>query len=237
MIEYTVNTIELEKYSIQYLICSAKGQSHALRNMENQDSAGVYHNDCVFACAVADGLGSCKNSKEGSTQAVSVIGECIQSDITEQSCEKIRDYIVNSWREKVGLPYDAYSTTLRFVILKQDRLIIGDIGDGLTVVNNGSVIQRSSSAWFANCTDALSDTISHFKVLEIPIETEHLKILLTTDGIANDIKPGCEGDLLNYLCAIISSDTCETEIDEWIESICKNNGDDKTFVVVKIEGK
>ena len=88
---------------------------------------------------------------------------------------------------------------------------------------------------FTNCTYALCDTIQNFSVKSFPVSKNEYRILIMTDGIANEIREDAECDLVDYMTVLLSSEVCEQEITEWIESLNNNNGDDKTLLMAVVK--
>lgn len=235
MMKFQIQNIALPKYTGKVTIASNIGPHHIKNNMPNQDYVGYAIEGQKIAFAVADGLGSCCFSNIGSKLAVKSVLDLIKKDIADYSAADIENAICDTWKHSVGENRNDYSTTLRFVIFTETKIFIGGVGDGTTLFCGEKFLSFKSNDMFTNCTYALCDTIQNFLVKSFSVSENEYRLLIMTDGIANEIREDAERDLIDYMTALLSSDMCEQEITEWIESLNNNNGDDKTLLMAVIK--
>ena len=121
------------------------GKSHIAANSCCQDSHALkeLENGWVVA-AVADGVGSAKNSQIGSKIAAQTVvdfcAECMPSDYSTISIKSMLRTAYNyalkqiiKESEKTGEPLESYDTTLTTVIYDGHRIIYGHSGDGAII--------------------------------------------------------------------------------------------------------
>ena len=235
MMKFQIQNIALPQYTGKVAIASNIGPHHIKNNMPNQDYVGYAIEGQKIAFAVADGLGSCCFSNIGSKLAVESVLELIKNDIENYSTADIENAICNNWKNSISENRNDYSTTLRFVIFTGTKIFVGGVGDGATLLEGENFHSFKSDDMFTNCTYALCDTIQNFSVKSFPVSKNEYRILIMTDGISNEIREDAECDLVDYMTVLLSSEVCEQEITEWIESLNNNNGDDKTLLMAVVK--
>lgn len=223
------------------------GISHAKKNIKNQDCLGFQKNHKGVLIAVADGVGSCLEAQKGSKYAIETIKKLhdkIESgQIRANARKKIKEFIIEDWKNKVSVSPSDYSTTLRFAIVFSNSLLLGGIGDSAIFVSiNGEeqLLNRESSP-FSNITFSLTQDMdeSKFEIvkIDIPFNTKNVSIFIATDGITSELQEGKQIEFLNYLARKVreKGDNYQVEMMEWVNSLQEKNGDDKTMLLFTAE--
>lgn len=234
----------LEREKLKVITYSKIGQNHIDTGLENQDTilAEALSDDCGFL-ALADGVSSAPNAKEGSQAAVEVIQEVCRGFYNGNVLENLDDLkvgIVRNWKSKFSASWNDYATTLNFLIYKEDFLLVGQIGDGLIVVDIGddTKIFTEDSDFYSTETEALGEAVrkSAFHIEKYKI-SDGFKAYMTSDGIGKEIAEESRTNLCNYLMNMLenSASAIEEELNPWIEGLSKKNGDDKSIGFIRME--
>ena len=242
-----IEKLQLNEYAIVTVGLSLLGRHHEKRGLKNQDSIAYFAQNGYVALAVADGVGSCEKSDRGSLLATEVVSELVEAitygRIHPSWEEKFKDFIIKSWERKVGSKLEEHSTTLRIAIVCENYILAVHIGDGKTIINIGDVANYISEDddLFSNETYSLTEVTDPNRIkimqIDIPPNTEQIGIFISTDGISNEIASGKENEFLNFL--IRNAKPWENEefrsLAEWVMSLQKKNGDDKSLMLFVAE--
>lgn len=180
---------------------SVAGTSHRARAAGRQDAfASRALPDGTLILAVADGAGSAPRSAEGATRAAEhvvhslrrmILKRCPQTDadwerVIWRACLNARLSVLALARFARRPPRD-FATTLTCAVLTDERLIVGQVGDGLAVVRDvGGVLHapvRPSRGEYANETAFLTmPGMTHaLQVVVTPVRGQ--AVAVTTDGL------------------------------------------------------
>lgn len=238
---------------------SVQGTSHVRAGTPCQDAHGYrVLEECVIA-AVADGLGSAARSDEGAKLAVdtaldvldNALGVALPDDV-EGWIHILRSAFTEARRnleqtaESNDLPLRDYGTTLITVVVTEDWLTVGQIGDGAAVAlfadDTLETISKPQRGEYANETipltasDAL--TLAHFSARQAEVKA----LALLTDGLQNlsidsetsvpyapFFTPFFEG-----IGQQIDADETSDRLTDFLNSerVCAKTDDDKTLVVI-----
>ena len=239
---------------------SVQGTSHIKTNLPCQD----YHNyniltERTIVGAVADGLGSASKSREGSKLAVDKAIEAISLVISqeyptnEESWEtavkrgfhEARSKLVKQ-AEATNCPLREYGTTLIVIILNDEWLVTGQVGDGAVVAlfEEGQLetVSYPQGGEYANQTIPLTtpDALEHAKFSAKKAEIQAVAIL--SDGIQHlsinsaDHKPHAPffTPIFGTLSTINDSQTISHQLAEYLasERVCARTDDDKTLLLI-----
>lgn len=144
---------------IPYWCYTKTGLRHLATGEDNQDYIYVNSNDRIKFVAVADGVSSCENGRQGAELACKVIFEALKKEVDyllSLSKKSIAYLIVNLVQSKVdklarktGRDIFSFASTLSFVCVdcKTDRAISFSVGDSdIFAVTNDDQIKRMSEA-------------------------------------------------------------------------------------------
>jgi serine/threonine protein phosphatase PrpC len=225
---------------ILFLGVSEIGEVHVKNGKPNQDAIGFYSLDDSFFLALSDGLGSRKNSHIGAQTAVSICNDVFLEIISKQLTFEsyiIKRRILELW-ETAFSEVDAsdYSATLKVIFLVNNKLIAISIGDGLLFIRAKDDIHtiKNENCNFLNETVCLSaNTVTdNFTVFERDI-TDHVFLLICTDGISNGISQGREQELFEEISASDNFQILHNDIKNMLIEMSNYNSDDKTIGLVR----
>lgn len=226
---------------------NSTGKSHIKNGIENQDSFGFRIGTEGIMISVADGLGSCKNSKVGSEKAIETVKELHEliekKKIKESSTSDMKDFAIAHWKSIIMGDLNDFSTTLKFAFLTKAYIIMGGIGDGeaFASIDGNEFSMSGHSDLFSNITYAMTKDIDEdkFEIVKLDLlpETKVINIFMATDGITFELKNGVQKDLMNHLEENVKKKGAnyEKEISTWINDLHEKNGDDKTMLFLTSE--
>lgn len=231
---------------------SVIGERHFNEGSEKQDATGFLTADGLFGIAVADGLGSCKNSALGSEAIIEVLFQWISDELTKfehidgEIRYIIRNRLINRWRDQFKDEYKDYDTTLHFAIFYKTYLLAGGIGDGMILLKNGDVFRDLSDAdqQFGNQTFSLGSDgakdLFQVHIFDLKDADADVTVALATDGISDDIKPDGKEKFMNYVEKSIAEtdiSTLANVLSKWIVNWkTAGNQDDKSLAIMSIRG-
>lgn len=221
--------IQSTKYQI--ISCSVMGDG----KIENQDSFGIYHDESQIIVIVADGLGSAKFSKEGSSKIVGIATGVLKSNI---AYEEMPIEILKQWKDGLDGNLNSYDTTMKFIHIKNNEIIYGGVGDGWIAINKENrFVSLCANNTFSNQTDSLlSFDLKNKFVIKKEIINGFKNLLISTDGFSEDMDKEHGLEFLNDVYAQINVGSKEFGAD--IENTLNNwpvesNKDDKTVVFIQ----
>lgn len=205
----------------------------------NQDAILTYENDALIVLALADGLGSAIHSDRGSNAICrSVITNVKIANRTSSplSGTNILNYWDTSLRVRGFNPQDCLTTSSFVVINKQTKKVTAaQIGDSqIYLVLDGKLIYNATDKDFANITECLKPGIAvKYDVNSFHFE-KSIRVLITSDGICDELEPNAISDMTDYLIGRYSSIpqrkrnlALSVEIRR---SFSKRNSDDKSII-------
>lgn len=224
------------------MIFSEKGENHKKHGICNQDSyLFKVDNSGNYAFVVADGISSCTFAKKGADKACEVVcnllSECIE--LTE---DEIKVKVFSEWKNLIGKDWDDYGTTINFLYIYPERIVMGKIGDGAIILINGdnSSFLYEELEFYTSETFALGASIPKqaFKVNSISHDVAlPVLLILMTDGIEKELNSERILEFSEYINLNIENPKFVLELKNWVIGLNRNNGDDKTILICKIEGR
>lgn len=227
------------------LIYSRIGQNHMRDGKENQDSIIFGKiNDTTWFVALADGVSTADFGKKGSIAAVEVVKECTEKiqagEMSDKDPNMMKVEIIKRWKARFPSAWDDYATTLNFAICANSKIIVGQIGDGLIVLNSDgqTKILTDASDFYSTETYALGTMVRKrtFKI-EIVECKEKATIYMASDGIGKEVTEEGRKRLGEYIENMMKKDNSliEDELDAWVTGLGQKNGDDKSIGFVRWE--
>lgn len=229
--------------------CTLRGPLHISRGIPNQDAflRRAFRNGAV--AAVADGLGSQSQSHIGAREACACVAEAVKHWSRYPDCGRAQlvPLICSLWdihtcprREE-----DCGSTCLFAAALRPDRLVLGQVGDGLILydVNGETGILCGKGDEFLNLTTPLYAARDPRKWVfrEFRLTSGGFTVCLMTDGISSALAEGMEIPFLQALSADLRRMKTESQrnraLRRMIEAWERPTGDDKTIVVMEGGGQ
>ena len=226
--------ISKDKYILKNCVahivgCSVMGSG----KIENQDSIEIRQTNDSLIVVVADGLGSAAYSKEGSEKVVK-----IATDILAQKCyENLSEKILSLWKENLQGNINQYDTTIKFIQITNEKIIVGGVGDGwIALKNNNDIKSFVVENSFSNQTDSiLSIGLDKKFWIEEFDSKEYDTMIIATDGFSEDINKEDTFEFLKQAENEIKEDIeiFATDLEETLSNWpVQTNRDDKTVVFV-----
>lgn len=186
---------------------SVRGPQHRRDGQPNQD-AWLTRRTRAFALAVVgDGLGSRPHSAIGSRAACRSVADAARlwSATPAASPDLLLRLIHAIWNIRVQAHgRNESATTCAFAIAVADgRLLLGQLGDGLVVARSGAgvIVLEPPEDRFGNTTTGLgiAADLREWRTHLEPQATGPVAVLITSDGIADDLLPEKRLAFLNML--------------------------------------
>lgn len=226
--------ISKDKYILKNCVahivgCSVMGSG----KIENQDSIEIRQTNDSLIVVVADGLGSAAYSKEGSEKAVK-----ITADILTQKCyENLSEKILSLWKENLQGNLNQYDTTIKFIQITNEKIIVGGVGDGwIALKNNNDIKSFVVENSFSNQTDSILSIGLDKKFWTEGFDSkEYDTMIIATDGFSEDINKEDAFEFLKQAENEIKEDIgiFATDLEETLSNWpVQTNRDDKTVVFV-----
>ncbi len=234
------------------------GQKHRQRGVPCEDASIAVSSKGVDVVVVADGAGSKQytHARFGSECAVNTISELLINHFdaiyNENREAAVRSLIIAALHIKFAELIEKYkldslerlSCTLLFCAVKDRRMIVGHIGDGLiakvtpsglcpiTMPQNGS---NASSTYFVTASHAPD----YLRLLKTTIDDTHAVVLMT-DGVQDSVYDENSGVVKPVVARMAETvaqgrEKGETEINGILEKYivgASNNSDDASFGVL-----
>ena len=230
---FETKKVKLPSKNISVYAFSVMGEG----KIENQDSFKIYSDENQVIIVVADGLGSAAYSKEGSQRITEVSIEILSNT---DDFNGVYLNILNEWKKELEGTINQYDTTLKFLKIKNDKIVYGGVGDGwISIKSDKGLVNMVAENTFSNQTDSiLSFNLKEkFSVNEYEL-SDNLVGLVSTDGFSEDMDKDNSFGLLDGIDKELASneksfieDTKNTLLNWPVET----NRDDKTVVIFKIE--
>lgn len=236
---------------VNYEAC---GRSHYSSNTPCQDKTMAKESNGTYCIALADGAGSAKLSHYGANivveSTVNYLTENFDSLIENTNGVMVKQEIVTYIIENLKINAEKYqcelkdlASTLLFVAIKDNRFIIGHIGDGIIgYLKNDNILVASkpSNGEFVNSTFFVtsSKAIQNMKLFKGDIK-DITGFVLMSDGSADSFYIKREDQLADTTKKIIKwTSTLEGEkIHELIKDsfdnlVIKNTTDDCSIAII-----
>lgn len=232
---------EARRGNLHAVAITEAGAKHTAEDSPNQDCSGFLIEDNDFVLSVADGVGSCANAREGSMLACHICNRAFKAlgdGSLPMSGTDIVQWVVQEWRKELnGKNEDDYCTTLKAVFLRDNRIILISLGDGIGMIAipDQVIMTPKNENDFLNETVCFSSQTNKdsFSINEINVGNSGFVVFLTTDGIANHIIDGQEEGFIRYLLEETTSENLRVELSDFFLNVRALNADDKTLGVVK----
>lgn len=236
---------------VNYEVC---GRSHHSKNTPCQDKTVAKEINGTYCIALADGAGSAKLSHHGANIVVNstvdyltenfdslidnINGVIVKQEIVKQIIEKLR---ANA--EKYKCELKDLASTLLFVAIKDNRFIIGHIGDGIIgYLKNDDILVASkpNNGEFVNSTFFVtsSEVIKNMKLIKGEIK-DITGFVLISDGSADSFYIKREEQLSNTIKKIIKWTSAleykkihELIKDSFDNLVIKNTTDDCSIAII-----
>ena len=194
-----MNTLRTNINDLEVLLARAKGQGHVYNGKPCQDYCFVKKlSDDVTLLAVADGHGGARYiySDEGSYTICHTLADLVAESLDEigsiEWCQTLKnrwDYDVIDLHEEKEVML--YGTTLLFVVITPDELIVGQLGDGAILLFNErqAMLHKTVHPKQSSITHSMAESHSqYYWYIERYDRFMFTDILLSTDGVFDTLK-------------------------------------------------
>jgi serine/threonine protein phosphatase PrpC len=227
-------------YQHTYGAASVTGQAHIGSALPNQDACLVREYSFGHVLAVADGLGSKPLSNIGS-RAV-----CEAASIwSRRPAAPVRHFVrlIHAlWEMRVAphAPAECGTTCLFTILLKNGRLICGQLGDGLIAYATPGAfhIVRVKDDAFTNISQSMHSVtrFDEWTCVDVDLGSEPVSILMATDGVSEDLVPETRHQFLEHLKAMVLAQPTLRQRNSAIRQAlldwpAKYSNDDKTVIL------
>lgn len=146
--------------------CAMEGRRHTAMHIPCQDKVKTVSADNLWVGALSDGAGSASHSHYGAQCVVdticSLLSTAFDTLYAMQDAVQAKEYILETLRlalsdaaQSLRVPIRELAATLLFVAIKDERILIGHIGDGVICYEKNDVLKvasRPTNGEFANTT-------------------------------------------------------------------------------------
>lgn len=146
--------------------CATEGRRHTAMHIPCQDKVKTISADNLWVGALSDGAGSASHSHYGAQCVVdticSVLSTAFDMLYAMQDAAQAKEYILEMLRlalsdvaQSLQVPIQELAATLLFVAIKDERILIGHVGDGVICYEKDDVLKVASkptNGEFANTT-------------------------------------------------------------------------------------
>ena len=202
---------------------------------------------------VADGLGSCRFSDQGSAKIVDIIEQWILNKLpvyaflSDNIANIMAKRIVSEWN--AAYDYDEiydYDTTVHLALFYRGSILVGGIGDGMALLSYDKLVCKDNideKNLFSNVTNSMCSMnvmeLLDFEIITADSFENQAIMILATDGIADDLIPEKKLTLPEYFQEVLNESgikDLQKELEEWISDwATENHSDDKTLCYLAIK--
>ena len=218
------------------------GTQHIAENKECQDIIEVFESDDLNITVLCDGAGS----KEFGTQCAQLVAnatiEYFKNGLSGFDSSEFVDTI-NSNLEDNGLNEKNAGTTLIFIAADKSKYIIGHLGDGVVLQNNGDgfkAVSLPENGHLANITYFFPSQIAceHFRFKKDKLN-DKTTFILSSDGAASLLYDSANlngynaCNLLEEWACTLERSECEKAMEESLKAeLTQFSSDDLSIAVV-----
>jgi serine/threonine protein phosphatase PrpC len=198
--------LNIDRY--KWFGASVRGPHHSTLHEPNQDAWSGKMYKTYALITVCDGLGSRKNSKIGAAKACKAVTQAVHAwmKCSNVPIQTLLRLVKLFWEMNISPlnPSECATTCLFAVLISDNRLIIGGLGDGIAAIrhSDGQVIKAvDRGEAFLNHTLALGDPhkLDDWKLIDFKEYQPGDIVMLASDGIADDLVDERIPDLMNWL--------------------------------------
>ena len=259
--EIKIQPLQFSKFSKWNIIgASVQGTAHIKSNLPCQDA----HNykivqDLAVILAVADGLGSALKSHEGARLATNIAVATIESTITENIPVDEESWIqvirnsfsqtqskLKAYAEENNTSLREYGTTLIVVVVTDEFLAIGHIGDGSAVAlfedeslvticppQKTEYINQVAPLTLPNALEIARFSVQKTKIKSLAIFSDGIQHL-SINNLDHTPYVGFFIPLFNQISMIEDSYAASQSLADFLasERVCSKTDDDKTLILI-----
>lgn len=227
---------------VRFVATSVRGPAHLQVGLPCQDAWLAVATPRASLAVVCDGLGSRPHSREGSRAATLAVRDAWR--LWQRSpvgvVEDLIRIVEAAWRLRLGQvgAEEASTTCLFYAEDGHGRAAQAQLGDGLIArrTTDGAVAVHPSRSEGLGLTHALGTphTLADWSFAFVEPLAPRERLVLATDGVAEDLKPGRIGDLATWVAEDLGAlqrpaHALARELRNWP---VPHHRDDKTLLVM-----
>jgi serine/threonine protein phosphatase PrpC len=179
-----------------------------------QDAIGIINEKSYSLIIVADGLGSSKNSDYGAKKAIVSVEKAVNQwrKLDKKNNKVLIQLIHFYWNLLIGdsglEKKDCLTTCLFAYLDKRDKkIILGQLGDGLLLVKTKgeTVFVKSNEEYNFTKSLGYSNSFKDWNIKLINFDTNNFTLLVTTDGISEDLVENKEDEFAETIIKKLST--------------------------------
>lgn len=222
---------------------------------KNQDAfrTGSDENNELAYIIVADGLGSCRYSDQGAGRIAGIVEDWVVKKLPGYVylSDNVANILAKRMVEEWNASYEAdkicsYDTTVHLAVFYKGSILVGGIGDGMILVDYDDLVCKDyidDGNLFSNVTNSMCspyvDELLGFEVIPADSYKEYATVIISTDGISDDLIPEKKLTLPGYFREAIDKnglDDLQKELRDWISDWeTQSHSDDRTLCYIVIE--
>jgi hypothetical protein len=171
------------------------------------------------AVVLSDGVGSAQLGSLGSHTAVALVLGEIRAACRHGAAAKELGALLSENYRQVTHGHRGVAATCLFALVRDDQVLVGQAGDGLAGVLLGDgtwVPLGSGRGTWANETTALPSAAVDCRAWD---RVSVRAVFLATDGVSDDLVPGCEAALVSSLFELArdeGADALRSRLVQWL---------------------
>ncbi|MGC4890483.1 PP2C family serine/threonine-protein phosphatase [Micromonospora sp. DT227] len=186
---------------------SVCGPAHRRHHVAKQDAWWGITGRFDSLVVVADGLGSRPHSRLGAVAVCRAAHRAVRGLADHEVPDPSRLFarIETNWRVELAHrdPAECSTTVMLSLVHRSGGVLVGQVGDGLIAFGSGHATERlvTERAGFGNETDALGlpGRRPLWRSRWLPSPPSGFRVLLATDGVADDLRPESIGQFIDHL--------------------------------------
>ncbi len=236
--------------------CALEGRRHTAIGIPCQDKVRVAESDGVWVGVLADGAGSASCSHHGAQCVADTVCDILPAAFdllySMPDAAKAKNFILlelldalRTTAEGLAVPLKELASTLLFVAIKDHRMILGHIGDGVICYQNDAglhVASKPTNGEFANSTVFVTSSGALHSMKLIKGELGNISgFCLMSDGTAASLYDRMHhrpmpvlSKLLRLRTAMATAPLQKMLEDSFRESVVMNTQDDCSIVLMSV---
>lgn len=198
--------------------CAIQGRGHLKTDVPCQDKTIVLNKNDVYVTALADGAGSAKYSHFGAENIVNTVANILATNFDNYFSHENANFVIKQIHndyyknlcdlaESMNCTVKDLASTLLFVAVKDDKFILGHLGDGVIGYLKNNCLKTASlpnNGEFSNETyfSTSKDASSHMKLAKGSVRDIDGFVLMS-DGTADSFYNKKEKKLADVLQKIM----------------------------------
>jgi protein phosphatase 2C-like protein len=222
---------------------SVAGSLHRRQGRGGDDAFGWHVDDAVVVAATADGAGSRPGTSAfGAFIAVQAVVAAARDDPDVEHVFQAALSAVEEAADGLGVDPDLLATTLSVAVITGDRIVVGQVGDGIAVHGAGDAVEavavgqrheHVNETVFLTSPGALSEHLRTFAADADAVDA----LALTTDGLRYQVLDAVQANqpFAPFFHAAWAyarrADATADAVTAFLDEIEDQSGDDKTLVL------